>query len=149
MVADVDQKHMKRSEVMVKLLCHTSRLKSDDRKLLRSSYNTKCCTLCNLAAYENTWHVVMQCPVHENTRREMYKTIRGVGQALGRVCDFPVMMGKYIDGWDFESMMPIWKITSTYIPYFRAYKTHPYIRRSPWYLGYITRLSMKGEPKNL
>ena len=51
----------------------------------------------------------MQCPAHENTRRELYNTIRDVGKDLERVCDFPVMMGRYIDGWDFESVLPIWK----------------------------------------
>ena len=115
MMADIDQTHMKRSETMVKLLCHTSRLKGDDRKLLRASYITKCCTQCETAAYENTWHMIMQCPAQEGIRREMYNDISSIGQNLERVCDFSVMMGKYIDGWDFESMVPIWKITSTHI----------------------------------
>ena len=59
--------------------------------------------------------MIMQCPAQEGIRREMYNDISSVGQSLERVCDFSVMMGKYIDGWEFESMVPIWKITSTHI----------------------------------
>ena len=114
-ISDREQKFMKRSEVMVKLLCHASLLKCDDNKLLKASFSTRCCTMCGLAAYENAWHVIMQCPVHEDVRRQMYGEICEMGEHLDEICNFSILMGNFIEGWSFEEMLPIWQICSTHI----------------------------------
>ena len=115
MLADKCQNYMKRCELMVKLLCHASRLKADDSKLLRASFFSRSCTLCDHASYENVLHMVMQCPHHYNSRIEMYTAIAENGRALDNVCTFDILMGGVIDGWDLEGMLPIWKISCTYI----------------------------------
>ena len=114
-IADRKQSYMKRCDTMVKLLCHTSALKGDDNKLLKSSFSKRCCTLCQLASYDNATHMIMQCSAHENTRIGMYKCISKIGQDLDKVCGLAILMGKQIDGWEFEDMLSIWQISCTFI----------------------------------
>ena len=115
MLADKCQNYMKSCELMVKLLCHASRLKADDSKLLRASFFSRSCTLCDHASYENVLHMVMQCSHHDNYRIKMYAAIAENGRALDNVCTFDILMGGVIDRWDLEGMLPIWKISCTYI----------------------------------
>ena len=115
LLADHCQNFMKRCELMVKLLCHASRLKADDCKLLRASFMSRACPLCENASYETTLHMVMQCPYHQELRNEMYGAITDYGRVLDNACTFEVLMGGVIDGWDIVGMLPIWKISCTYI----------------------------------
>ena len=75
MLADRHQKYMRRCELMIKILCHASRLKTDDNRLLRSSYSNRACTLCDHASLEDALHMVMQCTYHNEARADMYKAI--------------------------------------------------------------------------
>ena len=106
---------MKRCEVMVKLLCHASALKGDDIKLRRSTFNERSCTLCQLASYDNAIHMIMQCPAHEQVRIEMYNCINRIRHELDQSCGLDVLLGKQIEGWDFEDMLPIWHISCSFI----------------------------------
>ena len=67
-IADHDQSKMKQCETMVKLITHTSLLKGDDGRLKREPFGSRMCILCNLCSLEDTNHMIMQCPVHENLR---------------------------------------------------------------------------------
>ena len=115
LIADKWQIYMKRCELMIKLICHASRLKADDSRLLRASFIRRSCSLCDHACYENVLHMVMQCAYHNDLRNEMYAAINVNGRALGNVCTFEILMGGVIEGWDSEGMLPIWKISCTYI----------------------------------
>ena len=115
MLADRHQKYMRQCELMIKILCHASRLKNDDNRLLRSSYSNRACTLCDHASLEDALHMVMQCTYHNEARADMYKAISENGSKLDTVCTFKVLVGGVIDGWDLEGMLPIWKILCTYI----------------------------------
>ena len=114
-LADKFQQYMKRCEVMTKLLCHTSKLKADDSKLLRANFGERCCLLCAHLAYESTTHMVMQCDYHEVVRIEMYAEINALSRGLDRQCNLEVLLGKEIEGWSEFEMIPIRKITCTYI----------------------------------
>ena len=94
---------------MVKLLCHASRLKADDSKLLRASFLSRSCALGDHASHENVLHMVLQCLHHYNTRIDMYAAIAENGRALENVCTFEILMGGIIDGWDVDGMLPRWK----------------------------------------
>ena len=74
-----------------------------------------CCTLCDLASYEDAKHMIIQCPYHEAKRSQMYDDITEMCPALEQMIDFSVLMGRYIAGMDLEQMIPIWSISCTYI----------------------------------
>ena len=114
-LADRAQPYMRRCEIMVKLLCHASKLKADDCRFNRASFSNRCCTLCVHPSLENTIHMVMQCPSQDELREEMYNSIAELGRNLERVCTYDILMGKTIDGWSDDDMIPIRKITCTYI----------------------------------
>ena len=73
------------------------------------------CPLCDHASYENGLHMVMQCPHHYNLRVDMYAAFAENGRALDNVCTFEILMGGVIEGWGLEEMLPIWKVSCTYI----------------------------------
>ena len=125
MLADRRQEYMRRCELMIKLLCHASRLKDDDNRLLKSSLSNRSCTLCDHTSLENVLHMVMQCPHHYNTRVDMYAAISEIGSKLDNACNFKVLMGGVIEGWNMEGMLPIWQISCTYIAkmYYSRIKT--------------------------
>ena len=126
-IADWNQQYMRRCENMVKLLCHASLLKADDGRLRRAPFGTRCCIRCEIAAYDDARHLIMQCAVMEDIRIEMYNEIDVICKEFGMNDVFPILMGGKIEGWDFPEMIPIWLITCTHISrmYYRALK-YPY-----------------------
>ena len=106
---------MLRCETMVKLLCHASHLKGDDGRLRKAPFGSRSCGRCGLAAYEDAWHIVMQCPCQAVLRTEMYSEIDKVCKDFGQNDVFSILMGGNIPGWDFPEMVPIWLISCTYI----------------------------------
>ena len=114
-LADKAQSYMRRCEIMIELLCHASKLKADDSRFNRASFSNRCCTLCVHPSLENTIHMVKQCPSQDEIREEMYNSIAELGRNLERVCTFDILMGKTIEGWSDDDMIPIREITCTYI----------------------------------
>ena len=62
---------MKPCETMAKLVCGASELRSDDYRLKQATYNMKACTLCDLAAYECSEHMIMSCAHDDELRTNM------------------------------------------------------------------------------
>ena len=58
-IADNNQRFMRKCEVMIKLLCHASILKGDDSRLRSAPSGFKCCVLCVNSAYESANRMVM------------------------------------------------------------------------------------------
>ena len=114
-IADAFQEYMRKCEVMVRILCHTSLLKCDDVRMIRATFSAKSCIMCDNIAYEDIRHVVMQCSAQSDLRREMYREIHTNVPASVNMCNFGVLMGSSIDGWDCNDMLPIWLISCTYI----------------------------------
>ena len=115
MISDCHQEYMRRCETMVRILCHTSLLKSDDVKLIRSSFMARSCSMCENAAYEDIRHIVMQCSAQDRIRHVMYEQIILKVPEAANLCNFGVLLGNAIEGWDCNEMLPIWLISCTYI----------------------------------
>ena len=75
LIADQFPKMMGMCEKMAAIVTNSSKLKSDDVKLKSSSFWSQTCTRCDLGLVENAIHIVMQCPVYENERSDMYSEL--------------------------------------------------------------------------
>ena len=113
-ISDLDNKWMRRCETMIRLLCHASFLRADDSRLRRAPFGARMCILCQDAAYEDTRHMVMQCEYHNDARVRLCNAIERVADIEGHLF-FSVMMGAYIEGWQFEEMVPIWLTSCMYV----------------------------------
>ena len=114
-ISDNDRRYMRRCEVMVKLLCHTSLLKDDNCKLRKTSIWTRMCYLCDLGCIENANHVIMQCPFQQDMRNEMFDSISAIYNDIGNVNVFSTLLGKPIEGLHIQQMYEIWIIACTYV----------------------------------
>ena len=105
---------MRQCETMVRLLCHASLLKADDCRLRRATFGARMCILCHDAAYENTRHMVTQCQYHNEIRTTMQNAISELALIDGQKV-FEVLMGAYIEGFTYDEMVPIWKLSCSAI----------------------------------
>ena len=62
-------------EIMARLVCYASRLKSDDVRYKGASLSTVRGQFCDLGVVENVVHILMQCPAFEDKRRIMFENI--------------------------------------------------------------------------
>ena len=101
-------------ETMARLVCHASQLKSDDPRFKNQSFSQKMCQECTLGAVESVYHLIMQCPVNENNRCEMFNEIKLIDnnfdersrQSPGEA--FFWLMGKRNQEIDVDKMVGIW-----------------------------------------
>ena len=114
-MADCNQSIMKRCEVMVKLLCKASALKDDDCRLKSQPFGSRMCIRCELGAPENTNHMVMQCPANEDSRRALYEEISLLAPQIVPQEYLNTLLGKEIDGWEYEHMLPVWEVSSKWV----------------------------------
>ena len=68
---------------MAKLVCNASMLKSDDLSLRKETYGARMCIEYELEIEENVKHIVMQCPVFENSRKNMLQRIEDLPNDIG------------------------------------------------------------------
>ena len=106
-IADKDQRFMRKCEVMAKFLCHAILLKGDDSSLRSAPFGSRCCILCNNAAYESANHMIMQCSFNEGKREVMLKEIDAIYPGMDAAITFGVLMGKHIEGCNPENMLRI------------------------------------------
>ena len=64
-LSDVVWVFMRVCEIMAKLICHASRLKSDDFTLKGKPAGFRVCTNCDSNLPENLFHILMQCPANQ------------------------------------------------------------------------------------
>ena len=74
-LADGNRLMQRTSETMAKLICRTSRLKSDDPRLKDASIGARMCQRCSLGVVENLYHLIMQCPDMVDIRYAMYEQL--------------------------------------------------------------------------
>ena len=74
-VADLIPHMMRTCENMAKIVCGSSKLKCDLFKSRQDTFNNRVCILCHIGTEQNAEHIVMQCQIHEQTRRIMYHDI--------------------------------------------------------------------------
>ena len=120
-IGDSNHKLQKQCEVMVKLLCGASQLKSDDKKLKGTVPSERSCTLCDNFEIEDTNHMVMRCEYHNDTRRAMFYAFDSIPDGLGRyIVDqsnniLSTILGRVCIGINVKSMFPFWIIASKYV----------------------------------
>ena len=120
-LADKNPQMIRVSENLVKILCHSSQLKSDDFNLIGKSQIHKMCPNCDLGVSETIEHAIMQCPENENERREMFDKVRGIEDGSGAYalenCENTLYMvlGASVAGISDELMLGIWEITGVAI----------------------------------
>ena len=69
---------LKECEIMAKLLCHASLLRTDDVRLKRLPMTSKFCPLCDHGAMDDPFHMVMQCPALQAKRNVMFHEIEQI-----------------------------------------------------------------------
>ena len=120
-IADNLPQMQRMCETMAKLVCHASRLKEDDFRLIGSSHSDRTCTECEHNAIESIKHVVMECPNNEGLKADMLNEIAEYNKDFEQVCKdqpehlFPWLMGKPIDDIELEAMNQIWIIAGFHI----------------------------------
>ena len=125
-ISDIYPHLMKPCETMAKLVCGASELRSDDYRLKHATYNMKACTLCNLAAYECSEHMIMSCAHNDDLRISMINEIENSNDCLYIWADmspqhtYKVLLGSKADNTNYEDMIPIWCIAAIWIQ--RMYK---------------------------
>ena len=67
----------KMCETMTRLICQASRLRADEPGLKSTSVGARMCLNCNLGIVENLYHMIMQCPIMEDIRYNMYTEHEG------------------------------------------------------------------------
>ena len=103
-------------EVLSKIVCRTSMLKSDDYRLNDSTHCMKVCEGCDMFTTENMVHLLMQCPNTETKRLRMFERINEVYPHFDDKCrEEPGeiafwLLGKPINDVDIDTMFEIWKV---------------------------------------
>ena len=114
-MSDANHAIMKRCEIMVKLICKASALKDDDCRLKRLPLGSRMCTRCDLGAPEDAKHVIMQCPANSDNKRLMCEEIEVITPDIDPCNLLGILLGRFIDGWSYEQMVPIWEISARYV----------------------------------
>ena len=73
----------KMCETMTRLICQASRLRADEPGLKSTSVGARMCLNCNLGIVENLYHMIMQCPIMEDIRYNMYTEHEGQSSCRG------------------------------------------------------------------
>ena len=114
-MSDSNHYIMRQCEIMVKLLCKASALKDDDPRLKRQPFGARMCIRCNLGAPEDANHVIMQCPANSDNRGFLNAEINEITPDIDPGNFLGVVLGKFLDGWSYEQMVPIWEISARYV----------------------------------
>ena len=103
-IADLDRSYMKYCEVMVKILCHCTKLKEDDFRYKRGTLYERMCALCDQAAPEDALHMIMQCPYHAEWRGVLQDEVSRLCPDFGAREVFYTILGKPLADVDMHSM---------------------------------------------
>ena len=115
-IADRFPSIMRQCEIMIKLICGASRLKTDDKRC-----ESNRCVKCNNYAKEDAFHIIMQCDSTENLRREMqHEIVKRIGIRNFEMITsgenfFNILMGKCHDGIHDYLHVEIWIVACIYI----------------------------------
>ena len=120
-LSDVDYKYVKYCEVMIKIICRASRLRSDDYMLEGAQFSERTCTRCNDFVYEDVKHLVLQCEANIRERTELFDQIARMPYGVGdRIVEsstdlLATLLGQFCAGIDIEYMFDFWKISCVYV----------------------------------
>ena len=120
-IADKYPENIKKCEVLSKILCHSSILRSDDLKLKSQTSMNKLCTLCDQHAVEDARHFIMHCDYFQLDRDDMFNEIGRIDASIpraiqdSRVDILYVLLGHPIENVDNILMEKIWLVALTYV----------------------------------
>ena len=112
---------IKECETMVKLISHSSKLKGDDVRLKALTPSHRTCIQCDMYQREDLYHIVMQCPVQVELRRNMYSALHACDPLIERLLGdythevFNWLIGKEIGLLSTQTMYEFWRISGEYI----------------------------------
>ena len=101
-------------EIMSKLVCRASDLKSDDFSTKNQTHSVRACTLCDDFCEENVEHLIMQCNFNQGIRSRMMDEVGrlciGIGHNIneGEHNILYISLGKTINGCAWQEMVSIW-----------------------------------------
>ena len=116
-LSDVRPQLRRMCEIMVKLVCNSSLLKSDDFSLKGCSDAAKLCPNCDLGIVESAWHVIMQCPSNNGEIVEMYRELDNIEDGSWEYAKdigdniMAVILGCTLPNLEAEQCFTIWEIT--------------------------------------
>ena len=119
---------IKDCEIMVKLLCHCSLLKSDVVRLKGLPLAAKYCSSCDHVATDDAEHMIMQCPSLQLVRTKMFAEINQIQDYPGNVLfepgenTFLILMDKPCLNLNAATMKIIWKIVARHISNMNRWK---------------------------
>ena len=105
-------------EVLAKIVCRTSRLKSDDYTFKDQLISIRSCELCNQFIAEDVKHVVLECDRTEHLRVEMFEKIQSTTSIdiVNRTDNILfTLLGRNIPDVPIQEMMKVWKVSCKYI----------------------------------
>ena len=114
-------KLMKMYEKMAAIVTDAIKLKATDCSLKKASFLLRTCTKCNLGIEENANHIIMQCPLYEEVRKEMFLEIKELGcKEIDDTFEnanelFPVLLGKQPDNLNIEDKVNLYMVTGKHI----------------------------------
>ena len=118
LVSDSDQSVMRDFETIVSLVTHSSVLRNDDVRLKGAPLGASLSDKCDLAALDDARHLVMQCPDLQRQRGDIMGEIAGLEGGFGPAIPnsgedlLYVLLGKTVEGFTWEQMVSVWKISS-------------------------------------
>ena len=120
-LSDNDPKFVKKSELMIKLICNTSKLRADDFMLVGECYGERVCPNCDAFVIEDIRHIVLQCEYTQDLRAICFEEINNMPNGIGRYVLYntddilATMLGKFCIGVETNDMYSFWRITGEYI----------------------------------
>ena len=120
-ISDISRAHMDLCEIMAKLVCEASLLKTDDTRLKSKSVASRFCDKCTLSCIESVNHIVMQCPFFEEDRRTLLNELSDLNcTEINCILSdtgttFQHLMGKQPPDVEFEVMYNFWIIAANHI----------------------------------
>ena len=110
-------------EIMAKLVCRCSMLKSDDLRLKNLTASNRWCELCEMSEVEDVRHLILNCSGTQETRDLMFERINEIANGNMNYEQIPfvdrlqVLLGATIDGLSLHHMVDIWLTSAIHIGY--------------------------------
>ena len=112
---------IKNCETMARLVCHASKLKSDDLRLKSLTPSHRMCSNCDLYLVEDLYHIIMQCPSTEAYMNDMLKNIVDIDESIKSEFEnnpsevFGWLIGKNIPNVGRDIMYRVWLVSGEFI----------------------------------
>ena len=97
-------------EIMARLVCRNSTLKSDDYRVRNNTLRNQLCDMCDMYQVEDVKHVILHCPYHEQERNELMENISLICPQIFQIDPdiLNILLGKRVQGIDNDTMFDVW-----------------------------------------